>query len=68
MVESSYGWGMRQGLRQGQRRLLLKLLRQRFGEPPAWVEERLAAATPEQLDLWGERLLEAPTLEALFDV
>lgn len=58
--------GLRQGLQQGETRLLLRQLRQRFGEPPAWVVERLASAEPERLEQWGERLLKAPTLEAVF--
>jgi hypothetical protein len=60
-------WEQR-GLQQGETRMLLRQLRQRFGEPPAWVMERLAAAEPEQLEQWGERLLVAPTLEAVFGV
>jgi predicted transposase/invertase (TIGR01784 family) len=70
MVHSSYGWGRKlgqeEGQRQGQTRLLLKMLRQRFGDLPDGVAERLAAAAPEQLEQWGERLLNAPTLDAVF--
>jgi hypothetical protein len=55
-------------LQQGETRLLLRQLRQRFGELPGWVMERLAAAEPEQLEQRGERLLAAPTLEAVFEV
>jgi len=32
-----------------------------------WVTERLTAATPEQLEQWSERLLDAPTIEAIFE-
>jgi predicted transposase YdaD len=60
-------WKQR-GLQQGETRLLLRQLRQRFGELPGWVMERLAAAEPEQLEQRGERLLAAPTLEAVFEV
>lgn len=55
-------------MQQGETRLLLRQLSQRFGEPPVWVMERLVAAEPEQLEQWGERLLAAPTLEAVFGV
>jgi hypothetical protein len=34
---------------------------------PGWVQPRLAQAPLEQLDRWGERLLEAGSLDALFD-
>jgi hypothetical protein len=33
---------------------------------PDWVEARLAAAEPAQLEIWGERVLEARSLEAVF--
>ncbi len=51
---------------QGEMLLLLRQFRQRFGELPAWVVERLAVAESEQLGRWGERLLTAPTLDAVF--
>ena len=40
---------------------------QRFGELPDWVETRLRDASPEQLEIWGERLLEASRLEEIFE-
>ncbi len=67
--------GLREGLREGQKkgeskgiqigesRLLARLLMLRFGELPAWAEAKLAAAAPEQLENWGERVLSARTLE-----
>ncbi len=59
--------GVRQGLRQGESLLLRRLLTQRFGILPAWTEKRLAEAEPEQLELWGGRILEVETLEKLFE-
>lgn len=40
---------------------------QRFGELPDWAETRLQEAPPEQLELWGERLLEASRLVEVFE-
>jgi hypothetical protein len=34
---------------------------------PEWVPSRLQQAQPEQLERWGERLLEVDNLSALFD-
>lgn len=48
------------------RGLLRKLLVRRFGTLPVWVEAKLAAAELAQLEAWGERVLEAATLEAVF--
>jgi len=59
--------GLQQGLQQGERRVLQRLLTRRFGELPAWVETRLRDASPEQLEIWGERLLEASRLEEIFE-
>ncbi len=59
--------GLREGVRDGEAHLLLRLLRRRFGELPAWVPPRLQQAPSEQLERWGERLLEVETLEALFE-
>jgi len=33
---------------------------------PEWVETKLAGAEPAQLEVWGERVLNAPLLEAVF--
>lgn len=57
----------REGLREGEALLLLRLLCRRFGELPAWVQLRLQQAPSEQLERWGERLLEVDTIEALFE-
>lgn len=60
--------GVQQGLRLGESLLLQRQLSRRFGILPAWVEARLSEAEPEQLEAWGERILDADakTLEAIF--
>ena len=60
--------GLRQGLQQEASVLLKKLLNRRFGDLPAWVEERLANASREELEYWVERVLEAQRLEEAFAV
>ena len=59
--------GRQQGNREGEARLLLRLLQKRFGELPRWVSLRVQQAQSEQLECWGERLLDVQRLEALFD-
>lgn len=50
---------------QGQTKLLLRLLARRFGEiPPAFVE-RVRSASLRDLEHWADRVLDAPTLEAV---
>lgn len=50
--------GERHGIRQGESLLLRRQLTLRFGPLPAWAEARLAEAEPQQLELWGERILD----------
>jgi predicted transposase YdaD len=59
--------GLEEGRQQGQASLLLRQLRKRFGELPEWVPTRLQQANPEQLERWGERLLDVDSLDRLFD-
>jgi predicted transposase YdaD len=65
--EEGHAEGRQRGLQEGELTLLLRLLRKRFGELPEWVRARLEQASIEQLEHWGEQLLQADSLEALFD-
>lgn len=58
--------GLEQGLQQGGYRLLHRQLVRRFGPLPTPIEERLKQADPEQLESWGEALLDAKSLQELF--
>ena len=58
--------GRREGRREGEAHLLLHLLASRFGVLPQGVQERVQQADVSQLERWGERLLDARTLEDLF--
>jgi hypothetical protein len=51
---------------EGKAETLSRQLTRRFGPLPEWVPTRLSGATIEQLDLWADRVLDAPTLEAVF--
>lgn len=50
---------------KGRRILLEHLLTRRFGTLPDWGQERLAHATVEQLDRWGDRVLDAESIQAV---
>ncbi|WP_432280348.1 DUF4351 domain-containing protein [Rivihabitans pingtungensis] len=41
-------------------------LTRRFGELSAAQQARLAAATPAQLETWGDRVLDAASLDEVF--
>ena len=55
--------GESKGESKAERRLLLKLLRLRFGELPAAVVARIEAAEVPELEAWGERFVTASRLE-----
>jgi flagellar biosynthesis/type III secretory pathway protein FliH len=65
-VQQGIQQGIQQGVQQGGCKLLLRQLRKRFGPQvtPA-TEQRLAAASAEQLEIWAERVLSAATLDEL---
>jgi hypothetical protein len=45
---------------------VLRQLQRRFGDLPAALHERLAAAEAEQLERWADRLLSATSLAEVF--
>lgn len=57
--------GEAKGEAKGRVELLLKLLGLRFGRLSESTRSRIGAASIEQLDRWAERVLTAPTLDAL---
>ena len=66
LIEQGRKQGIEQG-RQGFQQVLLRLLRQRFGDAvDAHVEQRIATAPIEQIDLWTVRILSAATLAEVF--
>jgi hypothetical protein len=65
-IEQGIEQGIQQGHQRGVRTVLLKQLRQRLGtQVDAQVEQRLAAASTEQLEAWTERVLSATSLGEL---
>ena len=54
--------GRQEGRQEGEVLLLRRLLMRRFGALPEWAEQRLAQATVEQVETWGDRVLEAASL------
>ena len=72
LIEQGRQQGIQQGMEEGRQRfqvMLLRLLRQRFGnEVDTHVEQRIAAASVEQIEAWSARVLSAATLaEAIAD-
>ena len=59
--------GRVEGLIEGKAEVLLRQLTRRFGPLPEDVTARVKSGATEQLDLWIDRVLDAPSLEAVFE-
>ena len=58
--------GLEKGLKQGEAGLLKRLLQRRFGHLSKSIEQRIDLASPAELEIWSERILDAKTLEDIF--
>ncbi len=65
-LEKGLEKGLAKGIRKGEATILKRQLTRRFAGLPAWVEERLAQASREQLESWADRVLDAKRLEDVF--
>jgi predicted transposase/invertase (TIGR01784 family) len=59
--------GEKKGRQIGEQILLQRILTRRFGALPDWAQDRLLQASPGQLEQWADRLLEASTLDSVFN-
>lgn len=65
-LEQGLEQGREQGRLEGERATVQRLLTRRFGPLPEAALARLGAADAETLGLWAERLLDAPSLDEVF--
>ena len=59
--------GLHQGVERGERNVLERQLRHRFGLLPASVVERLGRASSDQMEAWADNVLDAETLDEVFE-
>ena len=59
--------GMRQGRVEGERVVLERLLRRRFGIVSPDIAEKLSGASSAELETWAENILDAETPDDVFD-
>ncbi|MBL8725543.1 MAG: DUF4351 domain-containing protein [Planctomycetes bacterium] len=55
-----------EGRVEGRGATLTRQLRRRFGSLPEPLEARLRTASPQQLELWTDRMLDARSLDEVF--
>ena len=65
--EEAIRQGIEQGIEQGERTLLRRQLQRRFGPVPAEADERIGRASAHDLESWAENMLDAGTLDEVFD-
>ncbi len=65
-IEQGIEKGIEKGRAQGSASVLLRLLNRRFGPLSPDIIRRLSQSTPEQLEIWAERVLEARTIDEVF--
>jgi len=58
--------GLQEGRLEGERRIVLRQLKRRFGELPEATRARIEAANTDALERWSDRLLAAGSLDEVF--
>ena len=59
--------GRVEGKVEGEAKLLRRLLERRFGILPTWASDKLNSAAEQDLEAWGEAVLTASSLDAVFE-
>lgn len=66
LIQQGEARGLQQGIQQGEKAILLRMLRNRFGnQVDETVERRVEAASPETVVAWADRVISAPALAEL---
>ena len=65
-IEQGIERGIEQGRAEGERAVLERLLKRRFGRLPPEAAERLRRAPEAELETWADKVLDAGTLDELF--
>lgn len=66
-IQTGIQRGIQQGLIEGEFKFLMRQLQRKFGTVPAVYLARLQQADAETLLKWGEKILEAKTLQEMFE-
>ncbi|HVV68159.1 MAG TPA: DUF4351 domain-containing protein [Gammaproteobacteria bacterium] len=66
-IQQGFQQGLKTGLQKGEAALLIRLLQHRFHHLPSNYLTRIQQADSNTLLIWGERVLDANTLEEVFE-
>ena len=67
LTEPFYQRGKDEGRVEGEAHVLVRLIEKRFGVVSPELRERIRAANVVTLEMWVERILEAPDLQSVFE-
>lgn len=59
--------GIEKGMEKGESALLTKMLELKYGPLPQWTQDKIAAANAQTIEKWATKLLDAQTLEEVFE-
>jgi len=65
-LERLFSQKLQDGRKEEAASMLLKLMRRKFGQTPDWVTEKVKAAKLEQVEVWGENVLFANSVDEMF--
>ena len=65
-IDQGIEQGIPKGVQLGQSALLRRQVERRFGPLPEWAAKRLEGADRKLLEQWGDRILDAATLDEVF--
>ena len=65
-MQQGISQGITKGITQGERLLLQRQLTRRFGALPISATRQIAEASSTQIELWGDRVLDAASLDEVF--
>jgi len=59
--------GMEKGKLEAEQNTLRRQISRRFKTLPAWADERIEQAGQSELEQWLDNIIDAPTIEAVFE-
>jgi hypothetical protein len=66
-LEKGWKGGREEGRKTGEATMLCKMLELKYGPLPQWALDKVSQADAATLEQWAAKLLDAQTLEAVFD-
>jgi hypothetical protein len=66
-LEKGLEKGIEKGKLEAEQNTLRRQISRRFKTLPAWADDRIAQASRSELEQWLDNIIDAPTIEAVFE-